>query len=83
MVYMGKENEIKIFRIKGEYVKNFQKFTFVKEKRALKKEHAIEDVLSEVSSVGIYRRKVKITDVKEIQPNEVQDPFIMALLEKQ
>jgi len=77
------DNEVKIFRISGEYIKNHEKFIFHKEKRALKKEHALDGVLSEISSIGIPRRKIKITEIQEINKNETTDPIIIQLLKYQ
>ena len=55
--------KVKVFRVEGEYTKNHQKYVFRKEKRALTKEDAIELVLSEITSIGIYRRQVsKLAD---------------------
>jgi len=72
-------SEIKAFRIEGNYTKNYQKYIFSKEKRALKKEEAIEQVLSEISSVGIFRRKINIVNCVELKKEEVTDPVILQL----
>ncbi|MHA2036579.1 MAG: 50S ribosomal protein L18Ae [Promethearchaeota archaeon] len=53
-------SEIKIYRIIGNYRKNFKKYLFRKEVRALKEEDAIEKVLSQITSIGIYRRQINI-----------------------
>lgn len=74
--------EIKVFRISGEYFKDYIKYTFKKEKRALKVEEAVEQVLSEISSIGILRRKVKITETKELKKNEITDPLILQIMEQ-
>lgn len=76
-------SEIKIFRIEGEYSKGYQKYVFSKEKRALKEEDALEDVLSEITSIGLLRRQVKIHDISEIKEEEVTDPLIMQLINDQ
>lgn len=76
-------SEIKIFRVSGEYTKAYQKYVFSKEKRALKKEDALEDVLSEITSIGLLRRQVKITDISELKKEEVTDPLIMQLINDQ
>jgi ribosomal protein L20A (L18A) len=73
-------SDVKAFRIEGNYTKHFQKYIFRKEKRALKKEQAIEQVLSEVSSVGIFRRKIHITNCVELKKEEVKDPAISQLM---
>ncbi|MBD3353479.1 MAG: 50S ribosomal protein L18a [Candidatus Lokiarchaeota archaeon] len=77
------KSEVKVFRVSGEYMKNFQKHVFSKEKRALKEEDAVEDVISEITSIGLLRRKVKITEVKELSKKEITDLFIMQLIEDQ
>ncbi|MHA1727756.1 MAG: 50S ribosomal protein L18Ae [Promethearchaeota archaeon] len=76
-------NEIKVFRIEGEYTKKHQKYMFRKEKRALRKDNAIEKVLSEITSIGLYRRQIKITNVNELKKEEVTDPLIIQLMENQ
>ncbi len=72
-------SEIKIFRITGVYRKNHKDYLVRKEVRALKEEDAIEKVLSQITSIGILRRQVKIQEVVEIQPNEVEDYLIREL----
>ncbi|MFW9874584.1 MAG: 50S ribosomal protein L18Ae [Candidatus Thorarchaeota archaeon] len=59
-------SEIKIFRIIGNYKKNHKKYLFRKEIRALNKEDALEKVLSQITSIGIYGRQIRIQDVNEI-----------------
>ena len=75
--------KVKAFRVEEEYIKDHQKYVFRKEKRALTKEDAIELVLAEITSIGIYRRKVRNITVKELKPEEVQDPLIQQLMEQQ
>ncbi|MFX1365087.1 MAG: 50S ribosomal protein L18Ae [Promethearchaeota archaeon] len=74
-------SEIKIFRIIGNYNKNHKKYLFRKEIRALKKEDALENILSQITSIGIFRRKIKIQEIKEISLNESQDHLIRELSE--
>lgn len=74
--------EIKVFRIEGEYTKRFRKYIIRKEKRAISEEAAIEKFLSEVTSIGIFRRQVKITSTKELSKDEITDPLIIQLLEQ-
>ncbi|MFX1325666.1 MAG: 50S ribosomal protein L18Ae [Promethearchaeota archaeon] len=73
--------EIKIYRIIGNYRKNFKKYLFRKEVRALKEEDALEKVLSQITSIGIYRRQINIQEVKEINLEESQDYLIRELSE--
>ncbi len=74
-------SEIKIFRIIGNYKKNHKKYLFRKEVRALKEEDALEKVLSQITSIGIYRRQINIQEVKEISLEESQDHLIRELSE--
>jgi len=74
-------SEIKIYRIIGNYNKNHKKYLFRKEVRALKEEDALEKVLSQITSIGIYRRQINIKEVKEITLDETQDYLIRELSE--
>ena len=74
-------SEIKIYRIIGNYYKNHKKYLFRKEVRALKEEDALEKVLSQITSIGIYRRQINIQEVKEINLDESQDYLIRELSE--
>ncbi|MHA2269794.1 MAG: 50S ribosomal protein L18Ae [Promethearchaeota archaeon] len=74
-------SEIKIYRIIGNYRKNFKKYLFRKEVRALKEEDAIEKVLSQITSIGIYRRQINIQEIKEITLEESQNYLIRELSE--
>ena len=56
-------SEIKIYRIIGNYNKNHKKYLFRKEVRALKEEDALEKVLTQITSIGIYRRQINIQEV--------------------
>ena len=72
-------SEIKIFLIVGTYYRKHKKYLFRKEVRALKKEDALEKALSQITSIGIYRRQVKIQEIKEISPDEARDYLIRDL----
>ncbi len=74
-------SEIKIYRIIGNYNKNHKKYLFRKEVRALKEEDALEKVLTQITSIGIYRRQINIQEVKEITLDETQDYLIRELSE--
>lgn len=55
---------------------------FRKEVIALKPEHALEKIYSELGSRHKLRRKhIRITSIKEISPEEARDPVIIALYE--
>ena len=72
-------SEIKIYRIIGTYYKNHKKYLFRKEVRALKIEDGLEKALSQITSIGILRRQIKIQEIKEISPEEAQDYLIREL----
>jgi ribosomal protein L20A (L18A) len=74
-------SEIKIFRIIGNYKKNHKKYLFRKEVRALKEKDALEKVISQITSIGIYRRQINVQEVKEISLEESQDHLIRELSE--
>jgi len=74
-------SEIKIYRIIGNYSKKFKKYLFRKEVRALKEEDALEKVLSQITSIGLFRRQINIQEVKEITLEESQDYLIRELSE--
>jgi ribosomal protein L20A (L18A) len=74
-------SEIKIYRVIGNYSKKFKKYLFRKEVRALKEEDALEKVLCQITSIGIFRRQINIQEVKEITLEESQDYLIRELSE--
>ena len=72
-------SEIKIYRIVGTYLKNHKQYLFRKEVRALKEKDALEKALSQITSIGIYRRQIKVQEIKEITLKESQDYLIREL----
>ena len=72
-------SEIKIFRIQGIYLKDHKKYLFRKEVRAIKQEDALEKALSQITSIGLLRRQIKIQEIKEISIDECQDYLIREL----
>ena len=72
---------VKIYRITGNYIKDHKKYLFRKEARALKEEDALEKILCQITSIGIYRRQITIQEIKEITLAESQDYLIRALSE--
>ena len=80
---MSTENEIKIYRIIGTYLKKHKKYLFRKEVRALKEKDALEKALSQITSIGILRRQINIQEIKEITPEESQDYLIRELSKEQ
>lgn len=72
-------SEIKIFQIIGTYYKKHKKYLFRKEVRALKEKDALEKALSQITSIGILRRQIKIVEIKVITLEECQDYLIREL----
>ncbi|MHA1584067.1 MAG: 50S ribosomal protein L18Ae [Promethearchaeota archaeon] len=72
-------DEIKIFKISGNYVKKHQKFNFTKYIRALTAENALDKALSIVTSQKILRRKISITENKPIKLDECPDLYVHEL----
>ena len=75
------EQEIKIYRISGKFVKYHQKFSFTKYARGLTKEHALEKVLCDLTSQKLLRRKVNITNIEPVSLEDCPDLFIRQLSE--
>ncbi|MCC6058289.1 MAG: 50S ribosomal protein L18a [Desulfurococcaceae archaeon] len=70
--------EVKVYRITGFMLIGQDKYPqwakFVKEIRALKPEHAIERLYSELGSKHkVKRANIKIVDIVEIKPEEAED----------
>lgn len=72
-------SEIKIFQIIGTFYKKHKKYLFRKEVRALKEKDALEKALSQITSIGILRRQIKIVEIKVITLEECQDYLIREL----
>jgi len=72
--------KVKVFQVIGEIVKpNFQT-KFRKEIRALKPEDAVEKIYKDIGSRHRAKRfQIKITEVKEIGPEEIESPLIRKL----
>ena len=71
---------MKIFRVTGEIHKPNLKTTFKKEVIALKPEHAIEKVYTELGSKHRVKRfHIRITSVEEVHPEDVKDPVLKKL----
>ncbi len=77
-------SEVKIFRVKGRMLLSHDRFpewrNFTIYVRALKPEHALERVYSELGSRHkLRRRHIKIEEVKEVPLEEVEDLTIIRL----
>jgi large subunit ribosomal protein LX len=77
------ENEVKIFKITGHYIRLHEKKTFIKYYRALKQENAKELALSDLGSYRVRRRTIKIDEIKEIQAEDCPNQYIHSFTELQ
>jgi len=78
-------SEVKVFLVEGRMLIRHDRmpewWKFRKYVRALKPEHAVEKVLSELgSNHKVKRYHVKIERVVEVSPEEVEDRYIQSLL---
>ncbi|HUV98039.1 MAG TPA: 50S ribosomal protein L18Ae [Candidatus Paceibacterota bacterium] len=73
-------SEVKVFRIIGKIVKPNLKTTFRKEIRALSPENAKEKIYTDIGSKHRAKRfQIRILEVEEIPPEEIQNPLIRKL----
>lgn len=72
---------MKVFRVSGEIQKPNLKTLFKKEVVAMKPEHAIEKVYTELGSKHrVKRYHIKIANVEEIQPQDIENPLLKKLV---
>lgn len=72
----------RIFRISGKFKQGIFVHKFSREILADSEKGALEKVLSEVGSKHkMKRRQIDIDEVKEVKPEEVKDPRVLAMLE--
>jgi large subunit ribosomal protein LX len=72
---------MKVFRVTGEIRKPNLKTSFAKEVIALKPEHAIEKVYTELGSKHRVKRfHIKILSVDEVQPQDIKNPTLKKLV---
>ncbi|WP_245529240.1 50S ribosomal protein L18Ae [Caldisphaera lagunensis] len=79
-------NEIKVYLVKGKMMLSHDKFPiwnkFEIYVRAMKKEHAIERIYSELGSRHKLKREhIKIESIDEVPLDQVSDSYILKLLE--
>jgi large subunit ribosomal protein LX len=73
-------SDVKIFRVAGEILSPNYTTTFSKDIRALKPEHAVEQVFTTVGSQHRVKRvHIKVTSVAEITVNQTEDVIIRDL----
>ena len=72
---------MKVFRVTGEIKKPNLKTTFKKEIIAVKAEHAVEKVYTELGSRHRVKRfHIKIASVEEVPPDQIEDPTLKKLV---
>jgi large subunit ribosomal protein LX len=72
---------MKVFKVSGEIRKPNLKTSFKKEVIAIKPEHAVEKVYAELGSKHRVKRvHIKIINVEEVPPQEIEDPLIKKLI---
>ena len=75
---------MKAFRVSGEIEKPRLSTPFIKEVMADKSEHAVEKVYSEIGSKHRVKRcHIKITDVKEMSVEEIENPILKKLVSEE
>jgi large subunit ribosomal protein LX len=82
----GEEPRVKIYRVSGEMLLSHDRFPewrkFTVYVRALKPEHALEKVYSDLGSRHkLRRRHIRIHKVEEVPLEEVDDLYIIRLSE--
>jgi large subunit ribosomal protein LX len=76
-----KMSKMKVFRVTGEINKPNLKTPFAKEVVVDKPEHAVEKVYAEIGSKHRVKRvHIKIFDVKEISPEEIDNPILKKIV---
>ena len=73
---------MKAFKVTGEINKPRLSTPFVRELIAEKSEHAVEKVYAEIGSRHRVRRfQIKISGVKEVTAEEIENPVLKKLME--
>ena len=71
---------VKVFRVTGEIIKPNFKTSFHKEMRAVKPEEVVERIYKELGSKHRAKRfQIKIRNIEEIGPDEIEDDLIRKL----
>ena len=72
---------LKVFRVTGEIKKPNLETSFRKEVIAMKPEHAVEKVYTELGSKHRVKRfHIKITNVEEVPPEQIENPLLKKLV---
>jgi large subunit ribosomal protein LX len=73
--------EVKVFRVTGEINKPNLKTSFAKEMVVAKPEHAVEKVYAEIGSQHRVKRfQIKILNVEEVPPEEIENPILKKIV---
>jgi large subunit ribosomal protein LX len=74
-------SKLKVFRVTGEIRKPNLKTPFKKEVLAAKPEHAVEKVYAEIGSKHrVKRYYMKILQVEEVSPEEIENPILKKMV---
>jgi len=71
--------EVKTWRIKAKYKRQRRYYYVYKEVRDTTLENALEKFFSEVGRVGIKRMDLIIEEIKEIKPDEINNPKLRSI----
>ena len=72
---------MKVFRVTGEIKKPNLATPFAKEVLAAKPEHAVEKVYAEIGSKHrVKRYYMRISNVKEVPPDEIEKPVLKKMV---
>lgn len=71
--------EIKTWRIKAKYKRQRRYYYVYKEVRDISLENALEKFFSEIGRVGIKRMDLIIEEIKEIKPEEINNPKLRSI----
>ena len=72
---------MKVFRVTGEINKPNLKTSFRKEVMAIKPEHALEKVYTELGSKHRVKRfQIRIDGVEEVSPQDIKNPLLRKLV---
>jgi len=67
-------SEVKMYRIKGRIPMGFLRTSFVKEIKALKPEHALEKIYSELGSRHkLKRKRIEILSIEEVSKEPLRE----------
>ncbi|MFQ5816245.1 MAG: 50S ribosomal protein L18Ae, partial [Candidatus Hydrothermarchaeaceae archaeon] len=68
------------YRVKGKFLMGEEMQAFTKEFRAISEEGVMEKIYTDLGSKHkVKRGKIKIEELKEIKPEEAEDPALKAM----